>query len=263
MKIEKMVSVLQRFDDQDISQEEALEGLSDAEPFDFYAATLELYLKGSSLRKGDSPRLSRLFEKLYQEDFRQLLGDLEDNHPIKKLMTEHVYFERLLNGLEDINQEIKRGGDRNRAVKIEAIATALDHWEEHVIKEEELIFPLWYEKKGMSDTLLLEEEHEDIVKSHKKLRKKSQEGSEDWDKNDWKYLSEDIDELIGELRFHTFHEGDLFYPIVVNEFDKKEFKKIKKKMDKIEKKNSDPTLLEHVNYLDLPVLRKRIKKIRG
>ncbi len=256
MKIEKMMSVLQKFDDQDISQEEALEELSDAEPFDFYAATLELYLEGSSLRRGDSPRISRLFEKLYQEDFRQLLGDLEDNHPIKKLMTEHVYFERLLNGLEDINQEIKRGGDKSRAVKVEAIAVALDHLKEHVIKEEKLIFPLWYEKKGMSDTLLLEEEHEDILKSHKKLRKKSQEGREDWEEDDWKDLNEKIDELIGELRFHTFHEGDLFYPIVVNEFDKEEFENIKKKMDKIEEKNSDPTLPEHISYLDLPVLRK-------
>ncbi|MBS3816165.1 MAG: hemerythrin domain-containing protein [Candidatus Thermoplasmatota archaeon] len=257
MKIEKMVSVLQKFDEGDITQEKALEELKDAEPFDFYAATLELYLKGSGLRKGDSPRISKLFKERYKEDFQQLIDDLKDNHPIKRLMTEHVYFERLLGELEDINQEIKEESDKSRVVKIEAIANALNHLKEHIHKEERLIFPKWYDQKGVGDILLLEEEHEDILKSHKNLTKKSQERREGWGEKDWKDLNEKIDELIGELRFHTFHEGDLFYPIVTNEFDDKKFKEIKKKMDKIEEKNPDPTLPEHLSYLDLPVLRKK------
>lgn len=259
MKIEKMVSVLKKFDNQDISQEKALEELRDAEPFDFYAATLELYLEGSRLKKGDSPRISKLFKELYKEDFHQLIEDLDDDHPIKMLMTEHVYFERLLNELEDINQEIKEH-DRNRVVKIEEITTALNHLKEHIEKEEKLIFPSWYEKRRMSDALLLEDEHEDILKSHNILLKNSQENRENWEEDDWRELSENIDELIGELRFHTFHEGDLFYPIVTNEFEKKKFEKIKKKMDKIEKNSSTPSPSEYMSYLDLPVLQRDEKK---
>ncbi|MEF8873388.1 MAG: hemerythrin domain-containing protein [Candidatus Thermoplasmatota archaeon] len=257
MKIEKMVSVLQKFDERDITQDKAVEELKDAEPFDFYAATLELYLQGSKLKKGDSPRISRLFKELYKEDFQRVIDDLKDGHPIKRLMTEHVYFERLLDELEDINQEIKEESDKSRVVKIEAIATAMNHLKEHINKEERLIFPTWYDQKGVGDVLLLEEEHEDILKSHEKLIKKSQESTEDWDQRQWGYLSDSIEELIRELRFHRFHEGDIFYPIVTNEFDDKKFKEIKKKMDKIEEKNPDPTLPEHLSYLDLPVLRKR------
>lgn len=259
MKIKKMVSILQKFDDKNITQEEAVEELKDAEPFDFYAATLELYQKGSRLKKGDSPRISNLFKELYKEDFCQLIEDLEDDHPIKRLMTEHLYFEKLLKELDKINLEIKEKSDRSNAVKLDSITTGLNHLKEHVQKEEKLIFPSWSGKNGIADTILLEEEHEDILKSHKKLLKKNQERKENWGEDDWNELSETIDELIGELRFHTFHEGDLFYPIVTDELEKGKFKKIKKKMDKMEEQNSEPSLSEYIDYLDLPMLQKEKK----
>ncbi len=257
MKIEEMVSVLQKFDSHGISQKEALEKLKDAEPIDFYVATLELYVERSKVKEGDPPRISKLFKELYKNDFRKITEALENDHPIKRLMTEHVYFEKLLNELEDINLEIKEGSGKDRVVKIKPIVKALKHLEEHVQKEEKLIFPLWYDKKGIGKTiLLLEEEHEDILGIHKKLLKKSQGRRENWQEDDWEDLTEKIDELIDELRFHAFHEGDLFYPIVTNELDNREFEKIKKKMERIEEQNPDPPLSENLSYLDLPVLRK-------
>ncbi len=259
MKIEKMVWVLKEFDKELMTEQEALDELKDAEPFDFYAATLELYLEGTELDKGDSPRISNLFKELYKDDFTTLVKDLEEGHPIERLMRDHLKIETLLNRLEGINLSIKEDRVPDDLIKIDLIALALKHLNDHILKEEKLIFPLWYEREGMADGLLLEEEHKDILKIHQRLLEKSQEKKEDWNEEDWKELSEIIDELIGELRFHTFHEGDIFYPIMVDKFEREVFEDMKEKMDDIDRKNSDPSLLEYIRDVSKPVLSKKEK----
>ncbi|MBS3781501.1 MAG: hypothetical protein KGY66_02630 [Candidatus Thermoplasmatota archaeon] len=251
MKIKKMVDVLQKYDDGDITEKEALEELKDAESFDFYAATLELYQKGVKLEKGDSPKISKLFKDLYQEDFSLLIHELEKDHPIKRLILEHEKFEKLLDKLDTINREIKEKSTTEDVMKVSTIAMALKHLNEHFLKEEETIFRLWYEKRGMADLHLLEDEHKDISKSHKRLLEKSRDKNEEWEEEDWINLSEMIEEIIGKIHFHVFHEGDIFYPIVVDEFDHQEFEEIKKKMDDIEKQNSSRSLSEYIRDLNL------------
>ncbi len=275
MKTENMVKILKQFDKGAITEREAIRELKDAEPFDFYAATLELYLEGSQLEKGDSPKISKLFKELYRKDFSLLINDLEDDHPVKRLMIHHTLFEILLDMLEEIGNEIKekrklgkleeirddlkekRKLSAERITRMKIIVDALNHLKEHIGMEEDLIFPPWYQKRGMSDTLLLEDEHEDILKTYERLSKKAEEEKGGWKEKDWGELSETIDELTGELRFHAFHEGDIFYPIVVHELSVQEFDSIKEKMYTREKENPEPSLKEFIDRLNLPMLQKK------
>lgn len=275
MKTEKMVQALKEFDEGAMTERETLEGLKDAEPFDFYAATLELYLEGSQLEKGDSPKISKLFKEAYQEDFSVLVHDLEQDHPIKRLMIHHKRFEILLGMLEEIGQEIKEKRKLARLeeignelkeksklsaesiMKLEMIVSALNHLKEHIGIEEDLLFPPWYQKRGMSDPLLLEDEHKDILKTYKRLSKKVEEEKGGRKEEDWIELSKTIDELVGELRFHTFHEGDIFYPIVVHELSAQRFDSIGEKMDIREEENTGPSLGEYIDQLNLPMLQKK------
>ncbi len=257
METEKMARVLKEFEVGTIEQEEALEELQDAEAFDFYAATVELYLEDPELEKGDSPKISNLFKDLYSDDFSQLISELEKSHPIKKLMVDHTQVERLLNRLEKINQEIKDNSSSKKLGKIKLILDGVEHIKNHIRKEEELIFPLWYEKKGTSETLLLEEEHNDILKSHNQLSNKLDEDEQRWKVADWRRFSKDIDEFISEIRFHVFHEGDIFYPIIVDEFSEEELKDINDKIDKIDEEDDKSSLVEYINNLDLQILQKK------
>lgn len=238
MKIEKIAETIKKFDEGDITEEEAIEELEGAEPFDFYAATVKIYMKDESrLEKGDLPSISKLFREVSDKNFTKVISELEKDHPIRRLVTDHKRFDILLNELEDISKEIKEESKTDRIDGIETIVEGLSHLNEHIEKEERLIFTPWHQRNEWDSMVsyLLEDEHKDILDSYERLLKKSRERKQNWTEEDWKYLSEVIDELRGMIYFHTFHEGDIFYPIIVDQLPQEEFDKIKEKMDDIEK----------------------------
>ncbi len=260
MKIEKIAEIIKKFDEGDITEEEAIKELEGAEPFDFYTATVELYLEDEYQIKQDNfPMINKLLKGLYEEDFSKLIDGLEKDHPIKRLMIDHKKFDTVLGILDDIKREIEEGTiqETNEVMKIEIAAEALTHIEEHIRKEEKLIFPVWYQMKGFDSkgSFLLEEEHRYMMKSHKRLLKKANQKKDQWKKEDWKELSDLIDALVEEIRFHTFHEGKMFYPILLGESSRKNFDDIKKKMDRL-KSNKTP-IDNYIKRLNLPILHKR------
>jgi len=252
MKIEKVAETINKFDEGDITEEEAIKELKDAEPFDFYAALVKIYMKYESrLEKGDLPSISKLFTEVYEKNFTKVISELEKDHPIRILMADHKRFEILLNELEDINKEIKEESKTDRIDGIETIVGGLSHLNGHIEKEERLIFPAWHQRNEWDSMIsyLLEDEHKDILNSYERLLSKSRERKQDWTEEDWKHLSDVIDELRGMIYFHTFHEGDIFYPIIVDQLPQEGFDKIKEKMDYIEKEYTDIPLTKYISYL--------------
>jgi len=260
MKIEKIAEIIKKFDEGDITEEEAIKELEGAEPFDFYTATVELYLEDEyQLKEDDFPMINKLLKGLYKEDFSKLIDGLEKDHPIKRLMIDHMKFDTVLGILDDIKREIEEGTiqETNEVMKIEIAAESLTHIKEHIRKEEKLIFPIWYQIKGSDSKVssLLEEEHKDIMKSHKRLLNKANQEKDHWKKEDWNELSDLIDALVEETRFHTFHEGKMFYPILVEESSRKNFNDIKKKMDR--RKSNKKPIDNYIKRLNLPMLHKK------
>ncbi len=259
MKSEKIVKIIKKFDEGDMSEKDAIKNLENAEPFDFYAATVELYLEDKYMfNEDDFPLISNLFKGLYKNDFSKIINKLEENHPIKRLMIEHTKFETLLEGLELILKEKRKEKINNteKTVKLDIIAEGLKHLDEHIQKEERLIYPVWNQIEGLDSqvSFLLEEEHRDILKSHLKLLDKLSEKKLEWKKEDWEELLHLSNDLIEEVRFHTFHEGEIFYPVLVDECSDKKFDYIKKKIDGWESKKTP--LDDYIKHLSLPILNK-------
>ncbi len=233
MKVKKITETIKKFTDGEITEDEAIEELKKAEPFDFYAAVSHLYLhQGYRLEKGGLPSVSKLFRKVYDDNLNKAVKELEKDHPIRILATDHLRFERLLETLENISEEIKEESKTNRTDEIRTAVDALSLLNVHIEDEERLVFPAWRQSKRWDNMIsyLLEDEHKDIVDAYERLRKKSKDAKQNWTKKDWKTISELIDELSGIIHFHTFHEEDIFYPIIVNQLPNAEYDKIKEKM---------------------------------
>jgi len=263
LKSDEIIEVLKKFNNKNISQEEANNRLKNAEPFDFYSAILEIYVKDESrLEKGDLPSISKLFREVHEKNFTKVINELEKDHPISRLMTDHKMFEILLNELEDISKEIKEESKTDRIDGIETVVEGLSHLNGHIEKEERLIFPAWHQRNQWDSMVsyLLEDEHKDILDSYERLLNKSRERKQNWTEKDWKYLSEVIDELRGMIYFHTFHEGDIFYPIIVDQLPQEEFDRIKEKMYDIEKEYNDIPLTRYISYLKNSIYNDKDKK---
>lgn len=260
MKTKKMIETLQRFNDGDITEEEAVDLLENCEPFVLYSTVIKMHMDGFNLDEGDLPEISKIYVSLYKEETDQLIKELDKSHPIKKLISEHKKIDNLLDILKSIldsvDQEINEESnfvqtieDEEELKKIEIIMAALKDIEKHFIIEENLIFPLWNQKGRIGDTIILEDEHEEIKEKLEILPGKPFKRKENWKTKDWKEFSEKIDKLIGQVRFHTFHEEDMFYPMVVDDLDENDFKKIKQKMDKVKKQSDGATLADYVSYV--------------
>ncbi|MEF8835921.1 MAG: hemerythrin domain-containing protein [Candidatus Thermoplasmatota archaeon] len=250
MKVEKIAETIKGFDDGDIEEEEAVKLLKDVESYDFSAAISHLQ-QDSRLEEGDLPSISKLFHEIYDEIFTELIRELEKDHPIRRLVNEHERFEILLKVVEDISKDIKEGSETEKIDKLETAVEGLSHLNWHFQKEEDLIFPAWHERDEWDSMVsyLLEDEHKDIAKAYERLSNKSKERKQDWSGKDWEELRELIEKLRGMIYFHTFHEGDIFYPIIVDQLPQTEFEKIEEKMDDIEKENTDIPLDEYISSL--------------
>ncbi|MFP4001022.1 MAG: hemerythrin domain-containing protein [Thermoplasmata archaeon] len=251
MKMDKMIEILKKFDEGKKTEKEILEQLEGTDPFYFYAAIIELYDKEDiRLDRGDSPVLSKLFQKLFKDDLNKLIKNLEEGHPIKELIYEHEQFETLLDMLKNMTEDIEDKPDPKKIERIENITDALKHLNTHFKIEEECIFPAWHEKEGWDhmDSFLLEEEHSDILKSYEKLTNVVNEKEKNVDES-WKDLSELVDKLIGELSFHVFHEGDIFYPIMVDQLSTEKSEEIKAEIGELKDENFVRSLDEYINYL--------------
>ncbi len=239
MKTGEVTAILKKFYEGEITEEEALDKLEEAEPFELYTARLELFEEGFELEKGDFTEISKLYTDLYLEDSKKLIQDLDDEHPIRKLLMDHQRIESLMNRLDSINQEIKR-----RLKEIDRISQTVKLLEKHFLIEEKLIFPSLEHNDMKGETLIFEQEHNDIRETHKRMVEKTQEI-----KNAWKDMGEKIDELVGQIRFHTFNEEDRFYPKVIEKID--DLDHIEEEMDDIQDRKLLYTLPDADNNSNL------------
>lgn len=257
MKTKKVMDILNRFRGDDISEEKAVDLLENCEPFALYSAVLKMHGEGYDINKGDLPKISKLYSKLYQDDSSQLMEGLEKNHPIRLMISEHKKMEILLNKLNSILDSVDHeSGDRSNVEEviqdegklkdIEIIIAAMNRFKEHMLQEEELIFPIWDQKGKIGDSIILEDEHEAMREDLEDLPSTSMKRSIDWKKKSWQDLKEKVDELSGKARFHTFHEEDMFYPIVVNDLDDDDLQELKGKIDETKE---EPTLGDYLDYL--------------
>lgn len=206
MKVADVLDVIKGYHQGGISESEAVEELRSATFLDLYLAQVEMYEEG--YEESDIKDISKLYLNLIHDESVNMIQEMEEDHPLRKLMVEHNMINSMLLVMDKLVVKMKRGPDFVEEEKIDKILENLDELKKHIRREEELILPLLNQQGYAHRTLLLASDHSDFMDTLDELKSL---------KNDYKGNSEKIivrlNKLIYRLRDHAFIENDMFYPL--------------------------------------------------
>ncbi|MFW5898369.1 MAG: hemerythrin domain-containing protein [Candidatus Saliniplasma sp.] len=217
-----VTKILKDYHDEKISSKETIKKLEEATPLDLYMSEVALIEEGFSGK--ELARISQIFLQLVQGFSRNVLQNIESDHPIRKLVEEHERVKSLLLTIETHmkNEDIET--DMESTVKY--FITTLNELEKHFDREEDVIFPRLNDLKKVGRTILLEEEHGEILEMRDELQEALKEGTVDTED-----VKEILFDIITDIRMHTFFESDMLYPTALEILD--DWEEIKKESDKI------------------------------
>ncbi|MFW6038415.1 MAG: hemerythrin domain-containing protein [Candidatus Saliniplasma sp.] len=217
-----VTKILKDYHDEKISSKETIKKLEEATPLDLYMSEVALIEEGFSGK--ELARISQIFLQLVQGFSRNVLQNIESDHPIRKLVEEHEKVKSLLLTIETHmkNEDIET--DMESTVKY--FITTLNELEKHFDREEDVIFPRLNDLKKVGRTILLEEEHGEILEMRDELQEALKEGTVDTED-----VKEILFDIITDIRMHTFFESDMLYPTALEILD--DWEEIKKESDKI------------------------------
>jgi len=227
VKIRQVEEILESFVNKEITEEEALKSLQESTPSEIYLAEVDLLESGISMT--DLKKMSEIYPELLKGGSEELVKTLDNQHPIRDLITEHERINSLLLLMDKIADRMEKDGyqiTENDIAKLEKILKNFGEISKHQRREEEVIFPRMKDMELRGRTILLTEEHDDFRKSLEMLRQEIY--SQDIDVQN---LLDQISFITYNLRFHTFIENDMLYPVVVKKLD--DWDDIKKECDKI------------------------------
>ncbi len=215
MKVGQVEEILKSFMTGETTEEEALKELQACIPLDIYLAEVVLLESGISMT--DLKKMSEIYPDLLKGESEKLVKALDKHHPILDLITEHERVNSLLLLMDEIADRVENDdyhiSDEDIA-KLEKILKNFDEISKHQRREEDVIFPRMKELDLRGRTILLTEEHDDFRKSLEIL--KQEISSQDIDVQN---LLDQICFITYNLRFHTFIENDMLYPVVVKKLD--------------------------------------------
>ncbi|MFO7792003.1 MAG: hemerythrin domain-containing protein [Candidatus Saliniplasma sp.] len=222
MNTKYVTEILKDYHDEKISSKETVDKLKEATPLDLYMAEVELIEEGFSGK--ELAGISQIFLQLVGGFSKNILKDIDSDHPIRKLVGEHERVKSLLLTIETHMKHEDIETDMKNTVKyfIETITELQKHFD----REEEVIFPRLNNLKKVGRTILLEEEHGEILEMRDELQEALSEGTVDTED-----VKEILYDIITDLRMHTFFESDMLYPTALEILD--DWDEIKKESDHI------------------------------
>ncbi len=199
--------VLKDYNDRKISSKETIKKLKEATPLDLYMAEVALIEEGFSGK--ELAEISQIYLQLVGGFSRDVLKNIEPDHPIRKLVEEHERVKSLLLTIETHmkNEDIETDMENTVKYFIETI----NELQKHFDREEDVIFPRLNNLNKVGRTILLEEEHGEILEMRDELQEALSEGTVDTED-----VKEIIYDIITDLRMHTFFESDMLYPTALD-----------------------------------------------
>ncbi len=202
-----MIDIFKEYCKGGLEKTEAERKLRGTEPMEIYMAEMDLIAQGYGT--AELSRISELYVQLIESEHLEINKTLDRGHPISKLMVEHDNLLAFIQSLMGISDDIKH--DTVHRLKIlDIVVKNLFELEKHIQREERIIFKRLRAQGLEGRAILLAEEHCDIRVHRKRL----------------KYLVDNhddchetftvIDDILYMLRFHTFIENDLLYPVALN-----------------------------------------------
>lgn len=217
----KVFKTLKAYADGRLSRRSVVHRLKDISPIALLKGEKLLLKNGYSIQ--DLKGLSRLYQDLIQDDYKAHLSEMDQDHPIRILMMEHLMITKLLDELEVIENKLVDGGSINRD-KVDKIINNIEEIEKHHLREENVIFPR-LEKRGFRERVeILSIEHSNFINHELKLI----EALDNIRENKNRVLNE-IDYLLSFLRFHAFMENAILYPVALNNID--DWEEVKEEME--------------------------------
>lgn len=211
MEVDDLAQTLEDFHKGKISRKKVLERIGDAKPLEISKAEQKLLDEGVS--ETELKEFCKIHLEAVEEKVEKIKAELEEDHPLHILISEHEEIEGFLAELEELGKLIEeKGFNPEREKKLRLIAENLVESEKHHEREEETIFPR-LEKRGIDGPpRIMRQDHNQFKPKKKRLM----ELSESPDGNRGEIL-ELIDFLTINLRDHIFKENNVLYPTALDE----------------------------------------------
>lgn len=221
MRTKEITKVFRKYMSEEISIDETLERLKDASQSDLYFAEVELV--ESDLPISKLADLSEIYPHLMERKSKDYIPNLKDEHPIRGLVAEHDDVNKYLLMLERIGG-VTDDSDLFDRDRLKSILDNFRKIEKHFKKEEEAIFRRMGKGEMAGRTILLSQEHDEIMELMDELEEAIKEGKKET-------IVDKIDRLTYSLRFHAFLENDMLYPVALSEI--RDWEETKKECEEI------------------------------
>jgi len=189
-------------------------------PKDFETAERKLQETGVPLGKIHQLSASFIMMGLLERDKYDLRNHLPDYHVLRKVMAEHDMLRCFLADLEDIGARIQQctelRGTSIEFMRLSHIVEHLNSLEEHICREDDVLFPVLKEQGWSSLFTQIQSEHSYILMAVKDLVKLVMAFNQIPFETFRTRLLSTIRYLCPLLREHLFHEDRVLFPLAIS-----------------------------------------------
>ena len=206
MKAAKISETLKSFYNGELTSDKAAEKIKEADPLDISLAEIDLMSEG--FEEKDLKKITEVFLKVIEDKKEKYKKNLDNNHPIRKFISDHEEIveriEKIENILED-RKNLKCGEEKY-------IRKNFREFEKHHRLEEKTILPM-LEKNGKRGRVhLVKNEHRKIEREEKKVNILI-------DDEKISSAKDEVELLRYQLNEHTIMENNYLYPIAFERID--------------------------------------------
>ncbi len=217
MEVKNITDILKDVYQKKTSIRRAAKDMELASPLDLALAEVELL--DEDMGENDLKRFRKIVQNLYVEILKEktgkLLEELDEDHPIRHLILDHV---KITEFVEELSSFVKRVGDEKtriiRKQKLDNIEKNMNEIKKHEKSEEDILFPRLEEEGLHGRIYMMENEHDEIDELMDELTALSENLVENKEK-----FIEKTDVLTYTLEFHAFIENNFLYPVALEKLD--------------------------------------------
>lgn len=205
MSSQEIVRLLRKYSKGRLPKEEVIKRAEKYDALDIWQAKLRLMMN-EDFSEEDLTRVNTLITEIKDKRSMKILEKLGQDHPIASFLADHSAFNKKLNRLEKMSDDLEENKrvDENRLIEL---VRGLKKVNEHDRREEDLLFSQLRSKDMREMVKLLEIRHSRMENRIEKLN----ELVDDFEDNKEKIV-ESIKKTSYSVRDHFFKENDILYP---------------------------------------------------
>lgn len=200
-------------------------------------AIIEQEMINEGLSRKELRKLCNIHLEVMNENLDAVKLNLKQGHPIHTMMEEHKMILKFVEGLQKTLKVLKAKNDFSKASteinELKHFAKHLVEADKHHKREEDVLFPE-LEKRGISEpSLIMLEEHHELVPKKKELYELAKNHKKIPYKKFVAKAGKLIEFISKELPSHIYKEDKILYPMAIQAIPKNKWIEMKKKCDKI------------------------------